>query len=57
MNIKILKGTISWILIDNKTKTKLTNAFQNNLLTDIKLSKTQMSKITQSGGNLDSLLC
>ena len=33
-----------------KKKKKLKNAFENNILTDIKLSKTQMSKIIQSGG-------
>ena len=42
----------SQIAIDNKAKKKkkLKNAFENNILTDIKLSKTQMSKIIQSGG-------
>ena len=30
---------------------KLGNAFANNLSTDIKLSKTQISKIFQSGGS------
>ena len=34
----------------------LRNAFENNMSTDIKLSKTQISKIIQSGGFLDSLL-
>ena len=32
------------------------NAFNNNISTDIKLSKAQTSKIIQSGGNLGSLL-
>ena len=37
-------------------KTKLRNAFNNNMSTDIKLSKAQISKIIQSGGFLGSLL-
>ena len=32
------------------------NAFNNNMLADIKLSKAQISKINQSGGFLGSLL-
>ena len=36
--------------------TKLRNAFNNNMSTDIKLSKAQISKIIQSGGFLGSLL-
>ena len=37
-------------------KTKLRNAFNNNMSTDIKLSKAQISKIIQSGLFLGSLL-
>ena len=37
-------------------KNKLRNALENNISTDIKFSKTQMSKISQSGGSLGSLL-
>ena len=37
-------------------KKKLRNAFNNNMWTDIKLSKAQISKIIQSGGFLGSLL-
>ena len=37
-------------------KTKLRNAFNNNMSTDIKLSKAQISKIIQSGGFLGSSL-
>ena len=33
-------------------KTKLRNAFNNNISTDLKLSKAQISKIIQSGGFL-----
>ena len=36
--------------------TKLRNAFNNNISTDLKLSKAQISKIIQSGGFLGSLL-
>ena len=39
-----------------RQKTKLRNAFNNNMSTDIKLSKAQISKIIQSGGFLGSLL-
>ena len=39
-----------------RQKTKLRNAFNNNALVDIKLSKTQIAKIIQSGGFLGSLL-
>ena len=35
---------------------KLRNVFNNSMSTDIKLSKTQISKIIQSGGFLGSLL-
>ena len=42
------------LLLTTRQKTKLRNAF-NNMLTDIKLSKTQISKIIQSGGFLGSL--
>ena len=41
------------LLLTTRQKTKLRNAF--NMLTDIKLSKTQISKIIQSGGFLGSL--
>ena len=44
------------ILLAKRQKPKLRNAFENNLSTDIKLSKTQISKIIQSGGFLGSLL-
>ena len=39
-----------------RQKTKLRNAFNNNMSTDLKLSKAQISKIIQSGGFLGSLL-
>ena len=39
-----------------RQKTKLKNAFNNNMSTDLKLSKAQISKIIQSGGFLGALL-
>ena len=39
-----------------RQKTKLRNAFNNNILTDLKLSRAQISKTIQSGGLLGSLL-
>ena len=44
------------LLLTTRQKTKLRDAFENNMSTDIKLSKTQISKIIQSGGFLGSLL-
>ena len=44
------------LLLTTRQKTKLRNAFVNNMSTDIKLSKTQISKIIQSGGYLRALL-
>ena len=44
------------LLLTNKQVTNLRKAFANYLLTDIKLSKTQLSKMIQSGGFLDRLL-
>ena len=44
------------LLLTTRQKTKLRNAFNNNMSTDIKLSKAQISKIIQSGGFLRSLL-
>ena len=43
-------------LLTTRQKNKLRNAFQNNMSTDIELSKTQISKIIQSGEFLGSLL-
>ena len=39
-----------------RQKTKLSNAFNNYMSIDLKLSKAQISKIIQSGGCLGSLL-
>ena len=44
------------LLLTTRQKTKPTNVFNNNMWTDIKLSKAQISKIIQSGGFLGSLL-
>ena len=44
------------LLLTTRQKTKLRNAFNNNMSADIKLSKAQISKIIQSGGFLVVLL-
>ena len=44
------------LLLTNKQVTNLRKAFANKSSTDIKLSKTQLSKMVQSGGFLGSLL-
>ena len=44
------------LLLTTRQKTKLRNAFNNNMSADIKLSKAQISKIIQSGGFLGVLL-
>ena len=44
------------LLLTTRQKTKLRNALNNNMSTNIKLSKTQITKIIQSGGFLGSLL-
>ena len=43
-------------IMTTRQKTKLINAFNNNMSTDTKFSKAQISKIIQSGGFLGSLL-
>ena len=44
------------LLLTARQKSRLRNAFNNNMSTDLKLSKAQISKIIQSGGFLGSLL-
>ena len=44
------------LLLTTRQTTKLRNAIKNNLQTDIKLSKAQISKIIQSGGFLGEIL-
>ena len=58
MSLKMLDGSDHphELLLTTRQKTKLRNAFNNNMSTDIKLSKAQISKIIQSGGFLGSLL-
>ena len=43
-------------LLTTTQKTKVRNAFNNNMSTDLKLSKAQINKIIQSGGFLSKLL-
>ena len=43
------------LLLTTRQKTKLKNAFNNNISTDFKLSKAQIFKIIQSGEFLGSL--
>ena len=45
------------LLLTTRQKTKLRNAFNKNMSTDLKLSTAQISKIIQSGGFLGRLLC
>ena len=58
MNIKMFNGNNlpHELLLTTRQKTKLRNAFENNISTDIKLSKAEISKMTQFGGLLGSLL-
>ena len=44
------------LLLTTRQNTKLRNAINNNLTTDIKLSKAQIKKLIQSGGLLGKLL-
>ena len=44
------------LFLTTRQRAKLRNAFNNNMSTDIKLSKAQISKIAQSGEFLGSLL-
>ena len=44
------------LLLTTRQRTKVRNAFNNNMSTDLKLLKAQISKIIQSGGFLGSLL-
>ena len=44
------------LLLTTRQTTKLRNAIENNMSTDIKLSKAQISKIIYSGGFLGKLL-
>ena len=44
------------LLLTTRQKTKLKNEFNNNISTDLKVSKAKISKIIQSGGFLGLLL-
>ena len=44
------------LLLTTRQKTKIRNAFNNDISTDLKLSKAQINKITHSGGFLSKLL-
>ena len=50
------KGLPYELLLTTRQKTKQRNSFNNNMSTDLKLSKAQISKIIQSGGFLGRLL-
>ena len=58
MSLKMLDGNDLplELLLTTRQKAKLRNAFNNNMSTDLTLSKAQISKIIQSGGFLGSLL-
>ena len=57
ISLKMFNGNdLSHELLPTRQKTKLRNAFNNNMSTDLKLSKAQISKIIQSGGFSGSLL-
>ena len=58
MNVKIFKenNLPHELILTTRQTTKVRNAIESNMSTDIKLSKTQISKIIQSGGFLGSLL-
>ena len=58
MSLKMLRGENlpHELLLTTRQKTKLRNAFNNNMSTVIKPSKAHISKIIQSGGFLGSLL-
>ena len=58
MNVKMFNGNslLHELLLTTKQKKRLRYAFENNMSADIEFSKVQISKITQSGGLLGSLL-
>ena len=58
MNLKMFNGNdlLHELLLTARQKTKLRNSFNNNMSTDLKLSKAQFSKTIQSGGFLGKLL-
>ena len=59
MSLKMLDGNDlpHELSLTTREKTRLRNGFNNNMSTDIKLTKAQISKIIQSEEFLGSLLC
>ena len=57
MNLKMFNGNDlpHELLLTTRQKTKLRNSFNNNMSTDLKPSKAQISKLIQSGGVLGRL--
>ena len=56
MNFKIFNGNnLPHESLLTRQRTELRNAIKNNMATNIKLSKTHISKIIQSGGFLGKL--
>ena len=58
MSLKMFNGNDlpHELLLTTRQKTKLRNSFNNNMSTDSKLSKAEISKIIPCGGFLGSLL-
>ena len=58
MNAKMFSGNNlpHELLLTTRQTTRIRNAIESNMATDIKLSKAQISKIIQSGGFLGKLL-
>ena len=57
MNARMFNGNnLPHELFLTRQTTKLRNEIENNLQTDIKLSKAQISKIIQSGGLIGKIL-
>ena len=56
MNARMFNGNKCDLLLTTRQTTKLRNAIENNLETDIKLSKAQIFKIIQSGGFLGKII-
>ena len=58
ISLKIFNGNnlSHQLLLTTRQRTKVRNAFNNNMSTDLKLSKAQISKIIQYEGFLGSLV-
>ena len=58
MSLKMFNGndTTHELLLTTRQQTKLSNAFNKNMSTDLKLSRAQISKIIQSRGFLGRLI-